>query len=184
VLGIGLAALVVGLAQIDVDLGWTSLTSARGLPFLLVAAAAAVAFWHAEKSARDPIVDPRLLSSRQLRLVCAVASATGIVEAGMVFLPSLSVLAFAVSPSTASFMLLPLVAALIVGSPTAGRLLDRFGARPVIQGGLALTAVGLLLLAHRPLEWGWVLRDFSGRRSGLWPSRRQGKSTGERVRGY
>jgi MFS family permease len=49
-------------------------------------------------------------------------------------------------------MLLPLVAALIVGSPTAGRLLDRFGAKPVLQGGLGLTAAGLLVLAHRPLE--------------------------------
>jgi MFS family permease len=152
VLGGGLTALVFGLGQIDVDRGWTSAASVRCLSFLLAAGVAAVAFWHAEKAARDPIVDPRLLRSRQLRLVGGVALATGIVEAGMVFLPSLSVLAFDVSPSTASFMLLPLVAALIVGSPTAGRLLDRLGAKPVIQGGLGLTAVGLLVLAIRPLD--------------------------------
>jgi MFS family permease len=117
-----------------------------------MAGIAAVALWFVEMQARDPIIDPKLLRSRQLRLVGIVALATGIVEAGMVFLPSLSVLAFAVSPSTASFMLLPLVVALIIGSPTAGRLLDRFGAKPVIQGGLGLTAVGLLVLAQRPLE--------------------------------
>jgi EmrB/QacA subfamily drug resistance transporter len=152
VLGGGLTALVFGLGQIDVDRGWTSAASVRCMSFLLAAGVAAVAFWHAEKAARDPIVDPRLLRSRQLRLVGGVALATGIVEAGMVFLPSLSVLAFDVSPSTASFMLLPLVAALIVGSPTAGRLLDRLGAKPVIQGGLGLTAVGLLVLAIRPLD--------------------------------
>jgi MFS family permease len=126
-----------------------------------VAGAAAVVFWHAEKRARDPIVDPKLLRSRQLRLVGGVALATGIVEAGMVFLPSLAVRAFGVSPSTASFMLLPLVAALIVGAPTAGRLLDKFGAKPVIQGGLALTAAGLLVLAHRPIElWTFYVGAF------------------------
>jgi MFS family permease len=151
-LGVGLAALVVGLGEIDVERSWASLASVRCLPFLGVAGAAAVVFWHAEQGARDPIVDPQLLRSRQLQLVGGVALATGIVEAGMVFLPSLSVLAFDVSSSTASFMLLPLVAALIVGSPTAGRLLDRFGAKPVLQGGLGLTAAGLLVLAHRPLE--------------------------------
>jgi len=151
-LGVGLTTLVWGLGQIDLDRGWASLASARCLPFLLAAGAAALAFWHVEKKAPDPIVEPKLLRSRQLRLVGVVALATGIVEAGMVFLPSLSVLAFAVSPSTASFMLLPLVAALIVGSPTAGRLLDSFGAKPVVQVGLGLTAVGLLVLAHRPLE--------------------------------
>jgi predicted MFS family arabinose efflux permease len=161
VLGVGLTALVWGLGHIDVDRGWASLVSARGWPFLLAAAAAAVAFWHAEQLARDPIVDPKLLRSRQLRLVGVVALATGIVEAGMVFLPSLSVLAFAVSPSRASFMLLPLVVALMIGSPTAGRLLDRFGAKPVIQGGLLLTAVGLLVLAHRPLElWTFYTGGF------------------------
>ena len=161
VLGAGLLTLVWGLGQIDVDRGWASLASARCLPFLLAAGAAALAFWHVERKAPDPIVEPKLLRSRQLRLVGVVALATGIVEAGMVFLPSLSVLAFAVSPSTASFMLLPLVAALIVGSPTAGRLLDSFGAKPVVQVGLGLTAVGLLVLAHRPLElWTFYTGGF------------------------
>ena len=161
VLGAGLTALVWGLGQVDVDRGWAGLVSPRYLPFLLASGVAAIVFWHAEQAARDPIVDPRLLGSRQLRLVGIVALATGIVEAGMVFLPSLSVLAFAVSPSTASFMLVPLVAALIVGSPTAGWLLDRFGAKPVIQGGLLLTAAGLLVLAHRPLElWTFYTGGF------------------------
>jgi EmrB/QacA subfamily drug resistance transporter len=161
VLGVGLAALVWGLGHVDVDRGWAGLVSARCLPFLLAAGVAAVVFWHVEQSARDPIMDPTLLGSRELRLVGIVALATGIVEAGMVFLPSLSVLAFAVSPSTASFMLLPLVAALMIGSPAAGQLLDRFGAKPVIQGGLALTAVGLLVLAHRPLElWTFYAGGF------------------------
>lgn len=43
-------------------------------------------------------------------------------------------------------MLLPLVFALFIGSPTAGRLLDRLGSRTVIIGGTALLAIGLFLL--------------------------------------
>ena len=45
----------------------------------------------------------------------------------------------------ASFMLVPLVLAMIVGAPLAGYLLSRNGARVVIQAGLALAVFGLLV---------------------------------------
>lgn len=88
-----------------------------------------------------------LLRSTQMRLVGGIALATGLVEASMVFLPILAVTAFGVSESTASFMLLPLVAALIAGSLIAGRMLDRVGPRPVVQCGLLLIVTGLVLFA-------------------------------------
>jgi MFS family permease len=47
-------------------------------------------------------------------------------------------------------MMLPLVATLIVGAPSAGRALDRYGARPVVQVGLACTVAGLWLFALAP----------------------------------
>jgi MFS family permease len=154
-LGTLLLALVWGVGQIDAEAGWAGLATARSLPFLLAAGAATIMLWYVEKTAVDPLLDPALLESRQLRLVGAVAFATGLVEAGMVFLPSLAVRAFSVSPSAASFMMLPLVAALIVGSPAAGRLLDKVGAKPVILTALGLTALGLFALAYRPLEL-WI----------------------------
>ena len=43
-------------------------------------------------------------------------------------------------------MLMALVLALFIGSPVAGRLLDRFGSRVVIIGGTALLAVGMLVM--------------------------------------
>ncbi len=64
----------------------------------------------------------------------------------MLFLPALAVAAFAVTSSSASFMLLPLVVALFIGSPVAGRLLDKIGSRSVIIGGTSLLAIGMLTL--------------------------------------
>ncbi len=97
-----------------------------------------------ETRATDPVLHPALLGSTELKLIAVIALATGFTEAAMVFLPSMAVAAFAVTEATASFMLLPLVATLIVGAPAAGRLVDAIGAKTVIQGGLACCLAGLL----------------------------------------
>ena len=151
-LALALAAAVWTLSQVDAPSLPASLGSARIWPILVVAVLAAAAFWAVEKRAADPVLHPDLFRSRQLRVVGAIALAAGIVEAGMVFLPEIAVLGFGVSSSAASLMMLPLVLTLAVGAPIAGRLLDRNGARPVIQIGLMLTIVGLALYAWLPLN--------------------------------
>jgi EmrB/QacA subfamily drug resistance transporter len=151
-LAIALAGAVWGLSEVDAPNLPASLGSSRIWPSLLVAVGAAAAFWAVEKRAPDPILHPDLFRSLQLRVVGAIALAAGIVEAGMVFLPKIAVLVFGVSSSAASLMMLPLVLTLTVGAPIAGRLLDRSGARPVIQSGLLLTILGLALYSWLPLN--------------------------------
>ncbi|WP_428097079.1 MFS transporter [Candidatus Rariloculus sp.] len=151
VLTVMLAGLAWGLGQLDADQPAASLLSLGSLPFVVALLLAALVFWRVELRSADPVLHPDLFRSPQLRVVGAIAVAIGLVEASMVFLPSFSVSAFDVSESTASFMMLPLVATLIVGAPAAGRLLDRIGAKPVIQLGLLLTVTGLFLFALLPL---------------------------------
>ena len=151
-LALALAGAVWSLSQVDAPNLPASLASIRIWPVLVVAILAAAAFWIVEKRAADPVLHPDLFRSRQLRVVGAIALAAGIVEAGMVFLPEIAVLGFGVSSSAASLMMLPLVLTLAVGAPIAGQLLDRNGARPVIQSGLMLTIVGLALYAWLPLN--------------------------------
>lgn len=151
VLGMGtltvlLGALAFGLNQIDAADLMSSVTSWLVWPFLLLAAVLTPLFLRVERRAADPILRPGLLATRQLRLASAIAFGAGLGEVAVVFLPSLAVAAFGVTNSRASFMLLPLVVALFIGSPLAGRLLDRIGSRAVIIGGTALLALGMLLL--------------------------------------
>jgi len=151
-LALALAGAVWSLSQVDAPNLPASLASIRIWPVLVVAILAGAAFWIVEKRAADPVLHPDLFRSRQLRVVGAIALAAGIVEAGMVFLPEIAVLGFGVSSSAASLMMLPLVLTLAVGAPIAGQLLDRNGARPVIQSGLMLTIIGLALYAWLPLN--------------------------------
>jgi MFS family permease len=99
------------------------------------------------------VLHPELLRSIELRLVGVIALGTGFSEAGMVFLPSIAIAALQVPETTASFMMVPLVSALIIGAPTAGRLSDKFGPKRVIQTGLVLTVLGQLLFGFATLNF-------------------------------
>jgi MFS family permease len=69
------------------------------------------------------------------------------VQAIFVFIPTFVVQEFSVSPSTASFMLIPFVLATAVGSPVFGRMIDRYGVRNIIITGLVLLTGGFYLLS-------------------------------------
>lgn len=147
VLGILLAGLTFGINQLDTEHLQASFTSLRVWPFLLTALVALPLFAWIERQAADPIIRPRLLGSRQLVLANLLSAGAGLGEAAMVFLPALAIAAFGVSKSNASFLLLPVVLAVSVGSPLGGRLLNRLGSRTIILVGTVLLALGMFLLA-------------------------------------
>ncbi|MBU6334685.1 MAG: MFS transporter [Chloroflexi bacterium] len=98
-----------------------------------------------ERRAADPIVRLALFRNRQITLAAWLSFGAGIAEAIVVFIPALLVTTFHVSGSTASFMLLPMVLAMAVGSPASGRALDRVGSRAVIVAGTVLLTVALVI---------------------------------------
>ena len=146
VLAIGLAALAYGVNQIDTTNFVASVASLNVLPFLLITAVAVPAFVYLERGAANPIINLKLFRSRQVALVSIVAVGAGFAESAIAFVPALIVAAYSLSTSTASFMLLPAVLGMAVGSPTAGRMLDKYGSRVVLLLGTALTAIGLFVI--------------------------------------
>lgn len=163
-LAIVLGAFVVGVGQLDSSALGASVASARVWPWLVVLAVGLLGLWRVEQRAADPVIPPPLLAVPRLRVVGLIALAAGLVEAAVVFLPDVVVLRFGLDAADASLSLLPLVATLAVGAPLAGALLDRFGARVVVQSGLALTIGGLVALALAPLGWAvfYVAGGFVG----------------------
>ena len=147
-LGVALATLTYGLNEFDPDNALASL----GAPAVWISLALSVLAWIAvvliERRAENPVFPVRLLASRQLAVAFAITAGAGLGEASTVFLPLLAVLSLGVSSATGSYLLLPLVAAMAVGSPLAGRLLDRFGSRVIIVGGLVIMSAGMLGLSR------------------------------------
>jgi len=145
VLALGLAALSYGINQIDTK-NLSSILSMNVLPFLLAAILSMALFVYLEQRAANPIINMNLFRSRQVALVSIVSAGAGLAESSIAFVPALLVAAFSVTTSAASFMLLPAVLGMSVGSPTAGRMLDQYGSRVVLFVGTTLTAVGLFVI--------------------------------------
>jgi MFS family permease len=98
-----------------------------------------------ENRSPSPVVKIQLFDVKQIRIVGIVAFGTGIIQAVTIFVPELAVNVFGVSTSQASFMLIPFVLAIAIGSPVAGRLIDKIGSRSIVMAGLLFAGSGLIV---------------------------------------
>ncbi len=147
VLAVLLASLTFGVNQLDTAHLATSLTSVGVWPFFLLVILLVPVFLYIESHVTHPILPLRLAKTRQVAIVGLVATGAGLGQAAIVFVPALVVAAFGVTTYQASFMLIPAVLAMGVGSPTAGRMLDRNGSRVVLLLGTVLVAAGMIIVA-------------------------------------
>jgi EmrB/QacA subfamily drug resistance transporter len=149
VLAVMLASLALAVNQLDTSAFFASLISINVLPFLAAFVALFFLLVALEKRAESPILSPALFDRRQLKLTYALSSGGGFAEAGLVYIPLLAVVSLSangINATNSSWMLMPVVLAMSVGSPLAGRFLDRYGSRAVIVFGTAVTTLGMALL--------------------------------------
>lgn len=162
VLSVLLAAFTYSLNQIDAQHFFSSLVSMRVLPFLLLGLVLLLIFPTIERKASDPIVNMSLFGSRQVRLTSILSAGAGLGESGLSFMPALAMAALPgiITTSTSSYMLLPVVLAMSVGSPMVGRLMDRFGSKVMVFFGTLLLAIGMITLSTPAISqtlWGFIL---------------------------
>lgn len=152
-LAAGLAALVVGLLQMD---AW----GAGALPTLgavISGVVLLVAFAVVEHRAAEPVLAVRLLripavGGSLLALLAGQFTVTALTVELMLYLQR----TLGYDPLTAGLLFLPTVIATPLLSPTAGRLADRGYGRTLVSGGLLATAVamaGIAALAGQRSVW-------------------------------
>lgn len=161
ILGIMLASLAYGLNQIDTQNFFGSLASLSVWPFLVLGIILLFVFPAIEKKAADPILNLNLFKSRQTVIASMLSAGAGLGESGMVFIPALAVAAMPaiINEHNASYLLMPVVLAMAVGSPLVGRLLDKFGSKVMVFAGTFLLAVGMIMLSSSNLIsmlWGFI----------------------------
>jgi multidrug resistance protein len=134
-----------GINNIEASDGFKGIFSIEVYPFLIITIITLLLFIFIEKRSPSPVVKIQLFDVKQIRIVGIVAFGTGIIQAVTIFVPELAVNVFGVSTSEASFMLIPFVLAIAIGSPLAGRLIDKIGSRSIVMAGLLFAGSGLII---------------------------------------
>ena len=145
-----LVALAVGLSGLDAEARWLRVGDVAVWGPLALALALLAGLVAVERQSAAPLVRPALVRRTAVRVACALAVGAGLVEATFVFLSAYAVEAFGVAKATGSYLLLPLVLGVALGSPLAGRLIDRIGVRTVVTTACGLVAVGMAGVAAGP----------------------------------
>jgi EmrB/QacA subfamily drug resistance transporter len=161
VLGVMLACLAIGLNQIDTQNFFSSLASLNVWPFLLTGLILLFVFPTIERRTDNPILNLRLFKSRQTVLASMLSAGAGLGESGMVFIPALAVAALPkiITTHNSSYLLMPVVLAMAIGSPLVGRMLDKFGSKVMVFAGTLLLAIGMMMLSNGGLIaslWGFI----------------------------
>ena len=149
-LSVALAALVLFVSSLDTRELLHSLLSGRSALAAGVLVVLVPVFWRIENRAADPIVRPGLLRSRPVATASLIGTAIGAIQSGGAFYPALAIAAIGVTPSTASWMLLPGVLGAIIASAVAGRLINRISTRTIVTVSVLMVVCSLLIfgLAH------------------------------------
>ena len=149
-LSVALAALVLFVSSLDTRELLHSLLSGRSALAAGVLVVLVPVFWRIENRAADPIVRPGLVRSRPVATASLIGTCIGAVQSGGAFYPALAIAAIGVTPSTASWMLLPGVLGAIIASAVAGRLINRISTRTIVTVSVLMVVCSLLIfgLAH------------------------------------
>ena len=123
--------------------------SASALAAIAAGLTVAVLWVRRQQRLEHPMIDVRLFKIRAFDTALAVNFLAIFVAVGyFLFVAQYLQLVAGLSPLEAGLWSLPSAIAFVVGSQLAPRVVDRLGAARMISGGLALSAVGLVLLAQ------------------------------------
>src|SRR5204862_628156 len=114
----------------------------------------AVGFLVWERGVEDPLIPPRLLSTRVFRVANATGFIVGLAMFGaLTFLPLYLQVVRGASPTTSGLLLVPLMGGLLTASILSGRWISnhgRYRAFPIT--GTAILAVGMTLLTQLDVD--------------------------------
>lgn len=146
VLVIMIFSLLYGLRNIDFFNFGKSLISADVYPFILVFLGALPIFMILEKKAADPIMHMDYFKNRDIVMTLIISFITGSVMMGMIFVPQFAENTLRMQAGSGGYFVMIIGLFAGVGAPVSGKLIDKFGAKPIMGGGLILSIIGSLFV--------------------------------------
>lgn len=139
--------LLLGLKDIDFfNFAETIARPASWVP-LLVAAILLPVFRAVERRAADPVFHLEYFRNRAIVVTMAVSFFIGCCIISMVLVPEFAEYAMGDPAGSGGYYLLAIGITSLFGPPLGGKLIDRFGPKPVLVAGLAVEGAGYLFVA-------------------------------------
>lgn len=146
-------SLMYGIKNIDFFSFLESITSLDVYPFLLAFVILLPLLIIRERKAADPILNLKYFTNVNLliTLLCAVIS--GIIMMGTIFFPQFCENALYMKSGSGGYLIALLGLGSGVGAMTSGKLIDKYGVRPVLAIGFIGALIGSLFMAFVACNW-------------------------------
>ncbi|MET3961339.1 EmrB/QacA subfamily drug resistance transporter [Marmoricola sp. OAE513] len=150
---LGLGALVYGFTKAN-ESGWSA---ASTISLLAAAVVLLAAFVVIERKTAEPLLPPRVFTERNRAGAFLVSLLLGLALFGMfLFLVYYMQGTLHYSAVKSGLAFLPFSVGVIVGAGIASTVLPRFGPRPLMVGGTAMAAVGMLLFTQITVDGAYL----------------------------
>ncbi len=137
-------SLMYGLKGLDFFNIPTSISSLEVAPFLIIFIALLPLFVYIEHRAADPVMNLGYFKNRDIVITLICSIATGIIMMSNIFLPQFCENSMMMRSGSGGYFVIILGIFAGVGSPMSGKLIDKFGVKPVLGFGFATAVVGSL----------------------------------------
>ena len=138
--------------HIDVRHVGQSIASAEVLAPALGFVVALAAFVLTERRAKSPVFHLEYLGNKPIVITMVVSFFVGCVIITMTIIPEVAEFIMSAPIGSGGLYILPVGIVSMFGPPIGGKLIDKFGPKPVMMGGLSVAAAGFLFLAFVSLN--------------------------------
>jgi len=146
VLTIMILSLLYGLKNINFLGFWNSFTEEKVYVFLLLAIAIIPLFLYVEKKAEDPVINISYFKNRAIVITLVLSFISGIILMGTIFVPQFAENDVRIASGSGGYFVIVLGLFAGIGAPLSGRLIDKYGVKPILGFGFFVSVFAALFL--------------------------------------
>lgn len=139
-------SLLYGLKNIDFFKFTDTIIKTNVYPYFIVFIVLLPLFILIEKKAKDPVMNLKYFTNRNIVITLLAAFVTGIIMMGMIFVPDFSENALKMKDGSGGYFVIILGVFSGLSAPLSGKLVDRFGAKKILGLGFLISIAGSLFL--------------------------------------
>ncbi len=146
VLTIMILSLLYGLKNINFLDFWNSFANVKVYAFLIVSIVIFPLFLFIEQKAEDPVINLSYFNERAIVITLILSFISGIILMGIIFVPQFAEINIGIASGSGGYFVIVLGVFAGIGAPLSGRLIDKFGVKPILGFGFSVSALAAIFL--------------------------------------